>query len=310
MRENRIPTAEYGVFADYELALKFLTAFDRSVVVKADGLAAGKGVLICDSVDEAKMALKQIMLDRVFGEAGDRVVIEERLNGREISVLAFSDGKTVVPMIVSRDHKRALDGDQGLNTGGMGAFAPTTDVSQEYIDRICRDVLQQVIDGMNKRGTPYVGVLYAGLMIDGDEMNVLEFNCRFGDPETQVVLPLLDSDLYEIVIACIAERLSEIEIKWKSASCATVVLASPGYPQSYSKGLPISGLDVVDDENVIVFHAGTTRKNGQLITSGGRVLAVTGIGADLDKALFRVYTSIGKIHFDKMHYRRDIGRTT
>ena len=274
--------------------------FDGPLVVKASGLAAGKGVLVCDTVKEAESALKAILQQRQFGSAGDQVIIEERLNGSEVSLLAFCDGKTVLPMLTARDYKRALDGDQGLNTGGMGAFAPASDVTPAQIDEIHHAVLQTALDGMAARGTPYAGVLYAGLMLTDAGIKVLEFNCRFGDPETQVVLPLLDSDLIEIAQACIDGRLDEIDLCWKGESCATVALTSPGYPGDYPKGLPISGLDNVVDEQVIVFHAGTRRKEDQLLTSGGRVLNVTAVGPDLDSALDRAYAAVDRIAFEGM----------
>ncbi|MBI5928723.1 MAG: phosphoribosylamine--glycine ligase [Chloroflexi bacterium] len=307
MLAHGIPTAEFAAFEDIHQARKWLQTFDRPVVVKADGLAAGKGVIICDTPDETDNALQLILETHQFGAAGNRVVIEERLTGKEFSVLAFSDGKTIAPMLVARDHKRALDGDQGLNTGGMGAFAPTSDITPQQIEAICRQILQPTIDGMAAQGTPYVGVLYAGLMQTADGMRVLEFNCRFGDPETQVILPLLETDLYEVLLACVQGRLHEIGLCWKDASCATVVLASGGYPQNYTTGLPITGLENVD-KSVMVFHAGTTLQSGQPVTAGGRVLAVTAVGPTLDAALQQAYRAVNKIHFDGMHFRHDIGK--
>lgn len=277
MVTHGIPTAEYACFEDIHQAGEWLHAFGRPVVVKADGLAAGKGVLVCDTVEEADAALRLILEDRQFGAAGNRVVIEERLSGKEFSVLVFSDGKTIAPMVVARDHKRALDGDLGLNTGGMGAIAPAPDITSAQIEQVCREIFQPTLEGMAAQRTPYVGVLYAGLMQTAEGMKVLEFNCRFGDPETQVILPLLDTDLYEVLLACVEGRLHEIELCWKAASCATVVLASGGYPGDYAVGKPISGLDAVGDD-VMVFHAGTALESGQLVTVGGRVLAVTAIG--------------------------------
>lgn len=309
MRDHHIATADYGVFSQYEAAYDYLTQISGSVVVKADGLAAGKGVLICDTHDEAAVALQQIMKDRVFGLAGDTVVIEEKLTGREISLLAFCDGKTVKPMLPARDHKRALDGDAGLNTGGMGAFAPASDVPQALVDEIVDTVMQPTVDGMAARGTPYSGILYAGLMLTDCGPKVLEFNCRFGDPETQVILPLLKTDLLEIIYACINGTLAEIDLHWHDDTCATVVAASPGYPEDYPKGLPVSGLDELQqNDQVVVFHAGTTIQDGQTITSGGRVLAVTAVGSDLSAALVQVYNGLDMLHFEGMHYRRDIGR--
>jgi phosphoribosylamine--glycine ligase len=308
MQEHDIPTAAFGNFSDYDEALAFVRASGAPLVVKASGLAAGKGVFICDTAREAELALRQMMQDSVFGDAGDEVVIEERLIGREISALAFSDGKTLAPMIIARDYKRALDGDNGLNTGGMGAFAPATDVSQSLLDEVYRTIMQPVIDGMTARGTPYVGALYGGLMLTDEGPKALEFNCRFGDPETQVILPLLETDIYTVLEACTDGQLAGLDLQWKSDCCATVVLASGGYPGDYKTGKTIAGLDDLSDENVIVFHAGTARENGDVVTSGGRVLNVTAVGQNLETALNRAYASIQSIRFDKMRYRSDIGR--
>ncbi|MBZ0284219.1 MAG: phosphoribosylamine--glycine ligase [Anaerolineae bacterium] len=312
MKQHSIPTAEYGVFAEFEVARQFVHDFGRPVVVKADGLAAGKGVIVCDTVEEAEDALRRILIDKEFGAAGETVVIEERLEGEEISNLMFADGKQIVAMPTARDHKRAYDGDQGPNTGGMGAYAYTHvsnefEIAEENYDRVTRPT----IDGLQQAGTPYIGVLYAGLMITPDGPKVLEFNCRFGDPETQVILPLLQTDLVDILNACIDGKLTSnlVYEKYEERTAATVVLAAPGYPGSYPKGLPISGLKNITDENVIVFHAGTTQKDGQLVTNGGRVLNVTAVGSTLDEALQRAYAAIEHIHFDGMHYRKDIGRT-
>lgn len=309
MREFNIPTAEYATFDDYDKALRWLETFNRPVVVKADGLAAGKGVIVCDTPEEAQGALKQVLLDRAFGGAGTQVIIEERLTGPELSVLAFTDGKTIAVMPPARDHKRVGEGDTGLNTGGMGAYAPVL-VDDDLMDEIKRTVLQPAVDGMAARGRPYVGVLYAGLMLTPTGIKTLEFNARFGDPETQVILPLLETDLTEIMLACIEGRLRDITVEWKDAACVTVVLASPGYPDAYPKGLPIRGLerDVQYPDGVIVFHAGTAKKDGTIFTNGGRVLAVSAVGDDMSTALAKAYAAVGKIHFDGMHYRRDIGR--
>ncbi len=307
MQANHIPTAEYGVFTNYDVALKFVRNFGRPVVVKADGLAAGKGVLVCDTVAEAEDALHQIMQQQTFGIAGQQVVIEERLMGREISVLAFADGQTVVQMPVARDHKRALDGDQGLNTGGMGAFTPTPDVSPEQLAEIQDTVLQPVIDGMRQQGNSYQGVLFAGLMLTDDGIRVLEYNCRLGDPETQVILPLLENDLYDVLWACINGNLAEVDLQWKSSACATIILASPGYPEAYPKGLPITGAESTT-ENTIIFQAGTKRNGEKLVTSGGRVMAVTALGDDLATTLQEAYAQVEQIEFEGMHYRRDIGK--
>lgn len=307
MQLHGIPTPAYQVFDDFGAALTFVQDFQRPLVVKADGLAAGKGVILCNTTVEAEVALRGIMLEQRFGKAGAAVVIEEQVQGREFSVLAFSDGQMVVPMPVARDHKRAYDGDTGPNTGGMGAFAPTPDIDQATLDDVCRHVLQPTIDGIAARGTPYVGVLYAGLMQNTDgTMQVLEFNCRFGDPETQVILPLLATDLYPILQACIGGYLNRQPIDWHDGVCATVVLASGGYPLDYRKGLLITGLEDVPS-TVQVFHAGTRRQGHEVLTTGGRVLAVTARGDSLRMSLEQIYQAIGSIQFEGMHYRRDIG---
>jgi phosphoribosylamine--glycine ligase len=307
MQEHHIPTAAYATFDNYYEARKYVTLNKRPLVVKADGLAAGKGVRICETNADAQVALTEMMLEGVFGTAGSKVIIEERMTGREVSVLAFSDGKTVVAMPPARDHKRVYDNDEGENTGGMGAFAPVPDVDAAWVDDVCRTVLQRTIDGMRARGTPYVGVLYAGLMLTPEGVRTLEFNCRMGDPETQAILPLLMTDLVEIMLACIDGTLDGVNVRWKFGACAAVVVASPGYPDHHPKGLPISGVDDVRDATV--FYAGASRKDGKLVTSGGRVLAVSATGATLDDALKTAYSGVSKIHFDGMHYRKDIGRT-
>jgi phosphoribosylamine--glycine ligase len=310
MRRHGLPTAEYGVFDDFETACRYVETCETQVVVKADGLTGGKGVLITDSVEGAQDALRQLMVERVFGDAGRRVVVECRMTGREISVLAFCDGKTVSTMPVARDHKRAYDGDAGPNTGGMGAFTPTPDVAPGLIEEVRQTVLQPVVDGMAAEGMPYVGVLYAGLMLTERGPQVLEFNCRFGDPETQVILPLLETDLYTICEACIAGTLDRLDVRWRSDACATIVLASPGYPRAYPTNLAISGLErCADQTDVIVFSAGTARRDDQLVTAGGRVMAVTAVGADLPGALQRAYAGVELVAFDGMHYRRDIGHS-
>ncbi|MCL5995462.1 MAG: phosphoribosylamine--glycine ligase [Chloroflexi bacterium] len=323
MREHGIPTAAHVAFADYASAVTYLQAASStghtSFVVKADGLAAGKGVIVCDDIDAATAALKRTMLDREFGAAGNTVIIEERLSGPEVSVLAFSDGRSVLVMPSARDHKRIFDNDEGPNTGGMGAYAPIPGIDAEWVERVRRTVLQPTIDGMAARGTPYVGVLYAGLMLTADGPKTLEFNCRFGDPETQVILPLLDqaagrdapASLFEIMLACAQGQLDQVapRVQWRPGACATVVLAARGYPGAYPKGLPITGLDEAARlDDVVVFHAGSALKDGQPVTAGGRVLAVSALGNDLPAALRRAYSAVECIHFDGMHYRKDIGR--
>jgi phosphoribosylamine--glycine ligase len=265
--------------------------------------------MLCDTTEEAQAALKLTMLDRTFGDSGSTVVIEERLTGREVSILAFCDGKTVVPMPPARDHKRAFDGDRGPNTGGMGVYAPAPDISEDFIDEMRRLVLQPVVSGMARRGTPYVGVLYAGLMLTPSGPRVLEFNCRFGDPETEAILPLLETDLFEICMACTEQQLGKLNVRWRPGACVTVILAAPGYPDKYPKGLPITGVENADArDEVVVFHAGTTRNKGQLVSFGGRVLAVSATGGDLDAALRRAYAAVEDIEFEGMHYRHDIGQ--
>lgn len=308
MWESGIPTASYAVFSDYAAALEYVRQGERPLVVKASGLAAGKGVLVCDTLLQAEQALFDVMQARLFGEAGDLVIVEERLSGPEVSLLAFTDGRTVVPMVAAQDHKRVFDGDLGPNTGGMGAYAPAPHVTPALLDEIVRTVLQPAVDGLAAQGTPYVGVLYAGLMLTPAGLRVLEFNARFGDPETQVILPLLATDLLEIIDACVDGRLAETTVSWDGGAAAAVVAASPGYPGDYPKGLPVSGLDAANQvPGVTVFHAGTRRHHGEVLTEGGRVLAVTGTGPDLAAALGRAYEGIRHIHFEGMHYRRDIG---
>ena len=307
MRKYNIPTAEYGTFDEYEAARDFVATFGRPVVVKADGLAAGKGVIVCNSTEEAQAALRRIVLEGEFGAAGARVIVEERLVGAEVSALAFSDGKTVALMPFARDHKRVYDNDEGPNTGGMGAYAPVADLPPDFAEIVIKEVLKPTVRGMSEAGTPYVGVLYAGLMLTPNGIKVLEFNCRFGDPETQVILPLLESDLAEVMLSCVEGRLSEHLPQWSAGACATVVLVAPGYPGSYPKGLPISGLQQ-ESEDAIIFHAGTVEQGGQVVTAGGRVLAVSGCGDSLAEALKRAYKGVEQIHFEGMHFRRDIGR--
>ena len=309
MAEQGVPTAKAAVFTEYEAAKSALPDFVNAdgVVIKASGLAAGKGVIVCDNLAEAEAALQEIMQDKSFGGAGDEVLIEERMSGPELSLMILSDGKTAVSLLPSRDHKRAFDNDEGLNTGGMGAFGPITDVEEALLDEIMRTIVEPTIQGMAERGMPYVGALYPGLMLTPDGPKVVEFNSRFGDPETQVVLPMLDGDLAEIMLACVNGNLDASLVKQHDGACATVVMASPGYPGSYPKGLPITGLDTVPDD-VLVFHAGTKEEDGKIVTSGGRVLAVSARGADLETAVAQAYAGVAKIKFENAHYRTDIGR--
>jgi phosphoribosylamine--glycine ligase len=311
MHEHAIPTADYATFTDYQQANQFIAErANKPLVVKADGLAAGKGVIVCADGNAAHEALRRIMVDREFGAAGDQVVIEERLQGREVSVLAFTDGKSLVCMPPARDHKPVYDGDQGPNTGGMGAYTHPADIDDAWLAMVEQTVLRPVVEGMAKKGMLYQGVLYAGLILTDQGPRVLEFNCRFGDPEIEAIIPLVDGDMLSILLACVDGYLDEVDVQVHSGVGATVVLASPGYPGSYPKGLPITGTEqfTVQDD-VLVFHAGTTLQDGQLVTNGGRVMAVSAIGPTLSAALQRVYDGIAHIHFEGMHYRRDIGRT-
>ncbi len=313
MQRHHIPTAAYGAFTDYESAAAFICSYGKPVVVKADGLAAGKGVVVCDTVEDALHALKRILIDSEFGAAGTQVVIEERLNGTEASVLAFCDGQDVIVMPPARDHKRVFDHDEGPNTGGMGAYAlgnlQQALLSPEVLQEVKETVLLPTVRGMKQEGIPYQGVLYAGLMLTADGIRVLEFNARFGDPETQVILPLLKANLVDVLQACIDGKLSTIDEQnlWYKEACAGVVMASGGYPGEYAKGLVISGLDAVDQ--AVVFHAGTsTNKDGNTVTAGGRVLAVVARCDTLDAALNTAYEAVEQIHFEGAHYRKDIGR--
>ncbi|CAN5837084.1 phosphoribosylamine--glycine ligase [soil metagenome] len=318
MQAQGISTAAFATFREYEEACDYVvkqtqrSAAPTGLVVKADGLAAGKGVFVCSTADEAFSALHTLMVERTLGAAGETVVIEARLSGPEVSLLAFSDGVTVAAMPPARDHKRIFDGDQGPNTGGMGAYAPTPDVDAGLVAQLVQTVLQPAVAGMAQRGTPYVGVLYAGVMLTPQGSMTLEFNCRFGDPETQVLLPLI-TNLLDVIQACLDQRLDQVPLQTIPGACATVVLAAPGYPGAYPVGLPITGLDAppahpkVHHEDLIIFQAGTTRKQDQVVTAGGRVLAVSGRGDDLATALARAYAGVQQIHFEGMHYRKDIG---
>lgn len=309
MQAQGIPTAKAATFTLFAEAKNALPNFMNAegVVIKASGLAGGKGVVVCDTLAQAEAALQEIMQEKAFGAAGDEVLIEERMVGAELSLLVLTDGKTAVPLMPARDHKRAYDNNEGPNTGGMGVFGPPADVDQALIDDVMATIIEPTIQGMAAQATPYAGVLYAGVMLTASGPKVIEFNCRFGDPETQVVLPMLDGDLAEIMLACAEGRLTADLINVFPGSAVTVVMASPGYPTSYPKGLPITGLDNVPD-NAIVFHAGTSQENGQIVTSGGRVLCVTALAAELETAVSRAYATLAQIHFDGAHYRTDIGR--
>ena len=309
MSKYNIPTAEYRVFYNPEEATTYINKVGAPIVVKASGLAAGKGVLICQTENEAIQAVQNIMVEKVFGTAGDTVVIEEFLQGEEATFTALTDGETILPMVTSQDHKPIFDGDRGLNTGGMGAYSPAPVVTEEMHHKIMKEIVEPIIRGMANEGRKFVGILYVGLMIDAKGLKVLEFNCRLGDPEAQVILPRLESDLIPALEACIDGNLKQIKLEWKSEPAVCVVMASGGYPQKYETGKVITGLMEADAmEDVIVFHAGTaTNQNGDIITNGGRVLGVTALGYDIKTAIDRAYEAVGKIHFDKVHYRRDIG---
>lgn len=313
MKKHNIPTAEYEVFEDYDLAEKYIENYGKfPVVLKADGLALGKGVLICQDKNEALEGLKTLMVDRKMGKAGDKIVIEEFLTGPEVSVLAFTDGKTVCPMVSSKDHKRALDNDKGLNTGGMGTIAPNPYYSEEMHEKCFNDIFMPTVDGMRKEGRPFKGCLYFGLMLTKDGPKVIEYNARFGDPEAQVVLPMLKTPLIDLVLAVIDENLEKIKIENYDGAAACVMIASGGYPVEYKKGYEISGLDdkgqLKDSEDIFIYHSGTKKENGKYLTNGGRVLGVVSKAKDLNTALDKVYKAIENISFDKMHYRKDIGR--
>ena len=310
MRRYGIPTASYEVFYGAETALSYMETCPLPTVVKADGLALGKGVLICETREEARQAVRSLMEDKIFGESGARVVVEEFLTGPEVSVLAFTDGKTIVPMVSSMDHKRALDGDKGPNTGGMGTISPNPFYTQEVAQQCMERIFLPTMAAMNAEGRPFKGCLYFGLMLTPDGPKVIEYNSRFGDPETQVVLPRLQTDFSQIVEAVAKERLSELSIQWSEQASACVVMASGGYPGSYPKGIEIHGLDANGQaEGVTVYHAGTKLEDGKFLTNGGRVLGVTALGDTLEAALNKAYAAVENITFEGAMYRKDIGRT-
>lgn len=310
MKKYAIPTAGYEVFDDPERAVSYIRQHGKfPVVVKADGLALGKGVVIAQNFEEAKAAVHSIMEEKIFGSSGNHVVVEEFLTGPEVSVLAFTDGKCVKPMVSSKDHKRAYDGDKGLNTGGMGTISPNPHYTDELAKVCMQTIFQPTIAAMNAEGRTFKGCLYFGLMLTQEGPKVIEYNARFGDPETQVVLPRLDTDLIEIIEAVIDENLSDLDIQWSNTAAACVVMASGGYPSSYPKGIEIFGLD--DGGQVsgsTVYHAGTAYNDGKFLTAGGRVLGVTALAPTLEEALNKSYAAVEKISFAGAHYRRDIGR--
>ena len=307
MAKYNIPTAFFKICEDIETAKAYVEEKGAPIVVKADGLAAGKGVVVAMTKAEALEAIDEMMGDHKFGAAGARLVLEEYMEGEEASLLAFTDGKTVVPMIAAQDHKRVFDGDEGPNTGGMGTYAPAPVMTDILRLKATELILKPVVEAMAKEGTPYQGCLYAGLMVKGDSVKVVEFNCRFGDPETQVVLPLLDGDLAEIMLACATGTLDKAEVAWHDKAAVCVVMASGGYPESYEKGKEITGLAAAEeDKDVVVFHAGTKEAEGKIVTSGGRVLGVTAVDSSIKAARDRAYAAVEKIAFEKNFYRKDI----
>ena len=306
MRRYGIPTASYEVFYGAETALSYMETCPLPTVVKADGLALGKGVLICETREEARQAVRSLMEDKIFGESGARVVVEEFLTGPEVSVLAFTDGKTIVPMVSSMDHKRALDGDKGPNTGGMGTVAPNPYYTPAVAERCMEEIFLPTIRAMAAEGRPFKGCLYFGLMLTGDGPKVIEYNCRFGDPETQVVLPLLEGSLLEIMLATAQGRLAEVDVRFADKSACCVILASQGYPGRYETGFPISLPETGANEHIYI--AGAAVKDGALVTGGGRVLGATAVAEDLPAAVKAAYALADRVHFDNAYCRRDIGR--
>ncbi len=311
MRKYGIPTADFEVFsnAEYDKAKQYIISKGAPIVVKADGLAAGKGVYVCRTVEEGLEALDNIFSKNVFGEAGREVVIEECIEGEEASFLVFSDGKTVIPMDSSQDHKRVFDNDEGPNTGGMGAYSPAPVVTQDVFEKALNQVVYPVIEGMAKEGTPFTGVLYAGLMVKDGEVKVLEFNTRFGDPEAQPLLMRIESDIVPVLLGCVDGNLHNEYLLWDQRPAVCIVMASGGYPDKYCKGYEIKGLEAIREiEDVVVFHAGTKLVDNKFFTDGGRVLGVTALGENIDDAIKRGYDAVSKIYFEKMHFRKDIGK--
>jgi phosphoribosylamine--glycine ligase len=309
MRTRHVPTADFRVFRDPEKAADYLRSVNPPVVVKADGIAAGKGVTVARDRETAEAAVRQCLVEHIFGDAGDTILIEECLEGEEASILAFTDGETVVPMVSSQDHKPVYDNDEGPNTGGMGAYSPAPVVSDRMDAEIFDSMMIPVVEAMADRGVPYRGVLYAGLMITRQGPEALEFNVRFGDPETQATLPRLKSDIVPVLMACTEQgQLAKMKLQWLPDACVTVVMVSGGYPGSYKKGFAIEGLDEAESrDGVVVFHAGTAIKDSRIVTAGGRVLGVTAVGPDIPAAIDRAYAAVRDIRFEDMHYRNDIG---
>ena len=307
MKKYGIPTAQSEVFTDCAAALAYLDTQSAPIVVKADGLALGKGVVVAQTIDEAKQAVIDMMQGGRFGKSGARVLIEECMFGREVTVLCFCDGKTIVPMRASQDHKRVFDGDKGPNTGGMGAFAPSPLYTPDIAARTEAEILLPTLAAMNAEGITFKGVLYVGLMLTKEGPKVVEYNARFGDPETQAVLPLLESDLMEIMLAVREQRLADADIRWKDGAAACIVLASGGYPGHYEGGKPISGIEAAEAQGATVYHAGTKKTEAGFVTAGGRVLGVTALGATLREAIEKAYAASDEIHFEGAHKRLDIG---
>ncbi|MCL0041018.1 phosphoribosylamine--glycine ligase [Thermodesulfovibrionales bacterium] len=307
MKRYRIPTAEYKVFTSYIHAEEYVRMKGLPIVIKADGLAAGKGVFVASRAEEVVDALRLVMKERIFGDAGNRVIVEQYLEGEEVSFMAFTDGSTIIPMVSSQDYKRVFDNDEGPNTGGMGAYSPAPVITRELESIIMERIMRPAISGLKAMGIKYKGVLYAGLIIDNGNPYVLEFNCRFGDPEAQSILSRLNTDIMDISMAITDERLSDINIEWSDEAAVCVVLASEGYPGKYKRGKVIHGLnDVRNMDDVVVFHAGTAFNDNEIITKGGRVLGVTATGKDINGAKERSYEAVKRIHFEGMHYRKDI----
>jgi len=309
MKKYGIPTASYEVFSDYSKAVHYANQIGAPLVIKADGLAAGKGVTVCQDINEAEKALSEALCEGRFLEAGHTVVIEEFLTGAEVSVLAFTDGKTILPMASSQDHKRAYDGDQGPNTGGMGAFSPSAHYTDDIRKLVEERIIYPTLDGLKKEGVDYKGIIYFGLILTPDGPKVIEYNCRFGDPETQTVLSRLENNLLAVILACINGTLNTISLKWRDEAAVCVTLVSGGYPGDYKKGIPINGLNkIVEDERLILFHSGDALKDGTLVTDGGRVLGVTALSGSVQQAAEAAYRAVDNISFDGVRFRTDIGR--
>ena len=308
LKKYHIPTAPFCIFQTSAEAIGFCKSAEFPLVIKADGLASGKGVIVANDIKEATAAIEMMMVQKNFGKAGDRILVESFLRGQEVSIMAITDGKTILPLLPSQDHKRALDGDRGPNTGGMGAYCPAGFVTREIMDNIQEHILEPTLAGLKSEDIPFVGVIYAGLMLTEEGPRVLEYNCRFGDPETQVVLPMLKNDLADILYAAADKKLASIgKLDWRKGAAACVVMASRGYPGSYKTGLPISGIEGNRDNNLLIIHAGTRRDNGKFLTNGGRVLGVVGLNNDLKTAIERAYAGVKKIRFEGAQFRKDIG---